>query len=145
MTDLFNKVTLPETTPLTPALAFHQGAWFIAWRGDGNENINIMVSDDGTNFYDKFTSETSSDAPSMASTGDRLFIGWKGSGNNNLNVAEVVRWQSSDGSHGLEFDGKITVSDTSPIAPGLMSFNGQLFITWKGDGNDNLNIAQVPI
>jgi hypothetical protein len=120
---------------------------FIAWRGDGNDQLNIMFSADGNHFGGKFVSgETSTEAPVIASSGGRLFIAWKGDGNDNLNIAEVALFADSAGHFGIEgLINKVTVGDTSPRSPGLTSHNGGLFITWKGDGNDNLNVAQVII
>jgi hypothetical protein len=147
MAGLVNKVTLGDTSPFTPALASHDGRLFIAWRGDGNEQLNIMFSSDGQHFGGKFISnETSSEPPAIASTGRRLFIAWKGSGNDNLNIAQVSLFANTAGSFGIEgLANKVTVDDTSPRAPGLTSHDGRLFITWKGDGNDNLNVALVDI
>jgi hypothetical protein len=34
---------------------------------------------------------------------------------------------------------KDTLGDTSPLTPALASLNGNMYIAWKGDGNDNLN------
>jgi hypothetical protein len=148
MAGLINKVSLDDTSPFTPALASHDGRLFIAFRGDGNEQLNLMFSSDGgLTFGGKFISgETSSEAPAIASTGGRLFIAWKGSGNDNLNIAEVDLFADTAGGFGIEgFANKVTVGDTSPRAPGLTSHNGRLFISWKGDGNDNLNVAEVDI
>jgi hypothetical protein len=147
MAGLVNKVTLGDTSPFTPSLASHDGRLFIAWRGDGNEQLNIMFSSDAQHFGGKFISnETSSEPPAIASTGGRLFIAWKGSGNDNLNIAEVSLFANTAGGFGIEgLTNKVTVGDTSPRAPGLTSHDGRLFITWKGDGNDNLNVALVDI
>jgi hypothetical protein len=148
MAGLINKVTLGDTSPFSPALASHDGRLFIAWRGDGNDNLNVMFSSDGgQNFGGKFVSnETSTDPPTLASSGGRLFLAWKGDGNDNLNIAEVALFADTSGGFGIEgLANKVTVGDTSPQAPGLTSHNGNLFITWKGDGNDNLNVAQVVI
>jgi hypothetical protein len=145
---LTNKVILGDTSPFSPSLASHDGRLFIAWRGDGNDNLNIMLSSDGGHtFGGKFISnETSTEPPALASTGGRLFIAWKGDGNDNLNIAEVALFGNSAGGFGIEgLRSKVTVGDTSPRAPGLTSHDGRLFITWKGDGNDNLNVAQVAI
>jgi hypothetical protein len=151
MSNLINKATFLDTTPFSPALASHQGFLYIAWRGDGNEQLNMNVSSDGQNFTRGHVfGETSSQPPSIASTGDRLFIAWKGSGNDNLNIGEVALFLTMADdvvvNFGIEgLSKKQTVPDTSPNAPGLASFNGQLFITWRGDSNDNLNVAQVDI
>jgi len=148
MAGLTNKVTLDDMSPFTPALASHDERLFIAWRGDGNDNLNIMFSSDGgQNFGSKFVfNETSTEPPALASSGDHLFIAWKGDGNDNLNIAQVALFANSAGGFGIEgLINKVTVGDTSPRAPGLTSHDRSLFITWKGDGNDNLNVAQVVI
>lgn len=38
------------------------------------------------------------------------------------------------------FVGKVTLGDTSPKSPALASLNNLLYIGWKGDGNDHLNV-----
>jgi hypothetical protein len=38
------------------------------------------------------------------------------------------------------FTGKVTLGDTSPKSPTLASLNGRMYIGWKGDGNDFLNV-----
>jgi hypothetical protein len=48
---------------------------------------------------------------------------------------------SSDG--GRTFGGKFISHETSTEPPALASSGGRLFVARKGDGNDNLNIAEV--
>ena len=86
-----HKLILGDTSPVSPSIAFCNRNLYLAWKGDGNNNLNVMVSTDaGASFGRKNTSpETSDDAPALASDGSRLFIAWKGSGNDNLNVARV--------------------------------------------------------
>jgi hypothetical protein len=38
---------------------------------------------------------------------------------------------------------KMSFNDTTTRAPALASHNGQLFLSWKGSGNENLNAAKV--
>jgi len=38
------------------------------------------------------------------------------------------------------FNSKVILPDTSPKSPALASLNGRLYLGWKGDGNDNLNV-----
>ena len=45
----------------------------------------------------------------------------------------------------LQSANKFTSGETSPRAPALCAHNGNLYIGWKGDGNDNLNVAQVQV
>jgi hypothetical protein len=74
---------LGDTSPLTPALASLNGNMYIAWKGDGNDNLNVMVStDNGQTFGNKFiSSETSPQAPALAAHNGNLYIAWKGDGN----------------------------------------------------------------
>jgi hypothetical protein len=38
------------------------------------------------------------------------------------------------------FNGKVVLPDTSPDSPSLASLNGNLYLAWKGDGSDELNV-----
>jgi hypothetical protein len=135
-----SKVTLGDTSPVTPALASFGGNLYIAWKGDGNNNLNVIVStDNGFSFHSKVISnETSDDAPALATDGHNLFIAWKGSGNDHLNVAVVDVDPLTGAPTGLS--NKVILGDTSPIRPALAALNGNLYLAWKGDGNDNLNV-----
>jgi hypothetical protein len=140
---LGNKFTSGETSPRPPALCAHNGKLFIAWKGDGNDNLNVaqvqVAGHKVTGFTNKVTlGDTSPESPTLASLNSRLYLGWKGDGNDNLNVM----YSSDDGA---TFGNKYTSPETSPEAPGLSAHHGNLYITWKGDGNDNLNVAQVQI
>src|SRR5580658_5462340 len=78
---IIDKQTLGETSPVSPSVVRCHDNLYLAWRGTGNDQINVMVSrDDGHSFANKVTSpETSSDAPALACAGGRLFCAWKGS------------------------------------------------------------------
>jgi len=134
------KVILGDTSPLSPSLASFNGNLYIAWKGDGNDNLNVMVSkDNGQSFGNKLISqETSSEAPGLAADSANLYITWKGSGNDNLNVA-IVNVDPGTGAP-TGFSNKVILGDTSPLSPALVSLNGDLYLAWKGDGNDNLNV-----
>ena len=44
--------------------------------------------------------------------------------------------------NGETYHNKFISGETSPRAPALAAHNGRLvFIAWKGDGNDHLNVA----
>jgi hypothetical protein len=132
------KVTLGDTSPKSPSLASLNGRLYIAWKGDGNDNLNVMCSaDNGLTFGGKFTSpETSPQAPGLCAHNGNLYITWKGDGNDHLNVAQV----NLNGNAVTGFSNKVVLGDTSPVSPALASFGGRLYIAWKGDGNDNLNV-----
>ena len=67
MHGLTNKVTLPDTSPKSPALASLHGILFLAWKGDGNDSLNVEYStDNGRNFGHVYTSDqTSPQAPAL--------------------------------------------------------------------------------
>jgi hypothetical protein len=136
---LFDKTIITNnTSPLTPSIAALNGCLYLAWKGDGNDNLNVMYSaDGGATFGHKYTSpETSPQAPCLCAHHGSLYIGWKGDGNDNLNVARVA----ISGANITGFTNKKTLDDTSPKSPSLASFGGRLYLSWKGDGNDNLNV-----
>jgi hypothetical protein len=138
---LGNKFTSGETSPRFPSLCAHAGHVYIAWKGDGNDNLNVgEVQTAGRKVTGLIKrpvlGDTSPKSPAIASLGGRLFIAWKGDGNDNLNVM-----YSDD--NGVSFGHKHISGETSPEAPSLCVHNGNLYISWKGDGNDNLNVAQV--
>ena len=145
-----NKHILEETSDTSPALASFEGRLFIAWKGSGNDNLNVAFSsDNGATFSGKHTSsETSDSAPALAVLdGQQLCIAWKGSGNDNLNVATVDFVADMAGHFSIAgLSHKHILEETSDTSPALASTFargrlGELIIAWKGSGNDNLNVA----
>lgn len=142
-----DKVVLGDTSEQAPALISHNGRLFIAWKGSGNDNLNLLFSEDnGASFKGKATfGDTSHHGPALASHNGRLFLGWTGRGAGNLNVAKVTLIGNTLGAFGIGgLEDKVTIGDTSDRAPGLMSNGGRLFLAWKGSGNDNLNLRVSP-
>ncbi len=140
---LVDKAILGDTSDCAPALASHDGRLFIAWKGSGNDNLNLMFSEDnGHTFSGKRTfGDTSDCAPALVSHNGVLLLGWKGSGNDNLNVARVDLFASTAGGFGIEgLSGKVILGDTSSTSPALASHEGRLYLAWKGSGNENLNL-----
>jgi hypothetical protein len=137
------KVILGDTSDTSPAIASHGGRLFLAWKGSGNDELNIAVSTDaGRTFIGKkILSEESEFAPALASFNGRLYIAWTGL-DENLNVARVTVFANTAGGAGIEgIESKVTLDETSEAAPALCSHNGRLFLGWKGSGNDEINIA----
>ena len=134
VTGFSNKVTLSETSMQSPALASLNGRLYIGWRGIGNNFVNAMSSADGRTFTTKYTSnETSNDAPALCAHNGRLFIGWPGSGSNlQLNIAPV----NHSGANVTGFGNKVTLGETSTKRPALASFDGKLFMAWRGTNSD---------
>ena len=137
------KTILAESSDTSPAIASHGGRLFLAWKGSGNDQLNIAVStNDGHSFVGKkILGEESEFAPALASYNGHLYIAWTGL-DENLNVARVTVFANTAGGAGVEgIEGKVTLGETSKAAPALCSHNGRLFLTWKGSGNDDLNLA----
>jgi hypothetical protein len=136
------KVVLGETTDRAPAIVSNDGRLFLAWRGSGNNQLNLAFSeDDGRTFKGKTTlGDSSEHAPALASHNGRVYLAWTGRGNDKLNVARVILLGNTAGGSGFELERKVVLGDTSSTSPAIASQNGRLFIAWKGSGNDNLNL-----
>lgn len=137
-----HKFISAETSDIGPSLAVIGNLLFIAWKGSGNDNLNVARVQTIVNqgvvvvgpFLNKITlTDTSSASPALAGHNNFLFLAWKGSGNDNLSVS------LADGTH------KFIAPQTSDAAPSLVSHNGGLFIAWKGSGNPQLYIAEVAL
>jgi hypothetical protein len=92
ITGFSNKIILSDKSLNSPAIVSFNGQLYLAWKDDGNNNLNMMYSaDGGKTFGNKYTStETSSDAPVLCMHNGNLYIAWKGKDNDNLNVAQVT-------------------------------------------------------
>jgi predicted phage baseplate assembly protein len=134
-----SKTILTDTSPVSPSLASLGGKLYIAWKGDGNDNLNVMYSsDNGQTFGNKYTSpETSPMYPALTADKANLYIAWKGDGNDFLSVAPV---SITGGTINSLSPKTIIENETSPLSPSLASLNGRLYLAWKGDGNDFLNV-----
>src|SRR6266536_2424606 len=140
---LEDQVVLDQSSDAGPALASHDGRLFVAWKGSGNPQLNLAFSDDGgATFTGARTFADSSDhAPALASHAGRLFLAWAGRGNDRLNIAQVALFASTAGAFGIEgLDAKVVLDDFSTEPPTLCSHDDQLFVAWKGEGDDNLNL-----
>ncbi len=138
-----DKVVLSDSSGSGPALASHGGRLFLAWKGSGNPQLNLMFSDDnGATFRGKKVfGDTTPHSPALASHGGRLFLSWAGRGNEKLNVAKVRFFADTVGGFGIDgLDDKVVLSDSSGSAPALASHDGRLFLAWKGSGNPQLNM-----
>jgi hypothetical protein len=141
-----NKIyTSGETSIEGPPTAFLNGRLYIAWSGvDPQHHLNVMMSsDDGHSFGSKYTGgDTSDSGPSLVVHQNRLFIAWRGSGNNQLNVAEVAL--NGSGAP-VSLTGKYTSGETTTSTPALTSTDRGLFISWRGVGNNQLNVGRVDV
>ena len=140
-----SKVTLSDTSPDAPSL-WTSGvqppagapAAALAWIGSGSvQHLNVMTSTNGTSFGNKVTlSDSSFTTPSV------LVV--------NSNIV-VLAWTGKDSRHSLNvmYDvygarKKVTLKESSPYAPSLAYFNGQIWLAWTGaDGNRSLNVLRL--
>jgi hypothetical protein len=140
---IVEKVTLGDTSDSAPALASHGGRLFLAWRGSGNDDLNLAFSDDGgASFGGKVTfAESSEDSPALASHNGALYMAWRGSGNEDLNIAKVDLFASTAGGFGIDgLSNKVILGETSDFSPALASCEGVMYMAWRGSGNENLNV-----
>lgn len=130
---------LPESSEMGPALAYFAGRLYLAWTGVGNSLINIISSGDDL-IFEATTKVTLSEMgpKGVALDGaDKLTIGWTGT-DSRLNLIPS--------SNGKDFGDKVTLDETSNVAPALRSaalvglpLPGRLFVAWTGtDGRLNL-------
>jgi len=135
---------LTDTSPVSPSIAVCNGNLYIAWKGDGNDDVNVMLlPNKGASLpspADKFhhPADSSSDSPALASDGSTLFIAYKRSDNNNLHVSTVVLDPVTGVPKGITPAGSL--SDTSDIRPALAVLNDRVYLAWKGWGNNDLNV-----
>lgn len=137
-----SKIVLGETSSDSPALASNLGRLFLAWKGSGNDNLNIAVSeDDGMTFPSKTTlPETSSDRPALAAHAGKLFLAWKGSGNDQLNAAHAVLLGNTEGFAGFVLEDKVVLPEASDGPPALVSNGELLLIAWQDQEDEHLGL-----
>jgi Peptidase A4 family len=120
------------------SIASFNGILYIAWTSyDNHLNLAFSTTNQlqfGGNY---FSNETSTAGPVICVHNNQLYIAWKGNGNDNLNVA-VVDMDAEGNISG--FSNKNTLGETSPFAPALTSFNQNLYLSWTGDNNNQLNV-----
>lgn len=136
------KTTLNETSDCAPALAYAFDGLFIAWKGSGNDNINLAFSNDGGTWFrgKKVLGELTEYSPALVSHNGQLFLAWTGE-DEHLNVAKITLFKSSNGDFGIDgIERHVVLGHTSEARPALASNQGRLFLGWKGSGNDALNV-----
>jgi len=131
-----HKITLVETSRVTPGLAVIGNRLALAWTGTDNPgHLNIMTMEDEFQFSGKsILYETSFDGPAIAAGPDRLFIAWTGTdADHHLNVMSTTDCRT--------FGAKVSLDETSPFGPAVAWMNGYLYLAWVGtDHNRSLNV-----
>ena len=136
-----------ESSDAAPVLAALNGTLMIAWKGVGNNQLNVAQVVTGNDaqghlsiqgFGNKVTLAVTTDhAPALAAHAGSLFLAWKEAGVSNLQILT-----SSDG--GATFGDAFVLDQTSDVGPALGSHNGQLMIAWKGTAKDVI-VAEVAL
>ena len=125
------KQTLPQTSPLTPAIV-GESELFLAWTGDDNQLHVVRAIDAGpVNQWD--LGEYSFSGPALAVFNDRLYIAWTGTDQYRLlNVMSAAYGDLfTTDPHG-PFVNKQTILEDSLFGPALAAFKGELYIGWTG-------------
>ncbi len=129
---LLQKTVLGDTSTSGPSLITFQNRLIMAWRGVGNNQLNVIQSADGHHWNFKVTlGDTTLSAPALGVVNGHIALAWRGVGNNQLNIllsADGVNWTN-----------KLTLGDTSRSGLGLANFQGHLYLTWRGVNNNQLN------
>jgi M6 family metalloprotease-like protein len=121
--------TLDETTPVAPAICGFDGHLYIAWKGLGNDKVNVIRSTDGRKFQDKIIlDEETEHSPCLVSHRGELLLAWTGK-DGRLNVM-----QSQDGKQWAD---KTILSETSIASPALLSVGKKLVWAWTKDDKEN--------
>ena len=138
------KTILEHATSTSPSLALHDDRLLMAWKGSGNDNLNVakvlsttLLGIDGVEGVEEVVTlaDETDASPALESHNERVFLAWKGSGNDQLNLAF-----SED--NGRNFTGKRILTDESEYSPALISHGGRLLLAWTGV-DEQLNVAKV--
>lgn len=137
---LANKALLGEQSDRAPAAVPFGPHTAIAWKGHGNDSINLMIVDaNGRRVSPKIRlAENTDTTPSLAVHQGILMLAWKGSGNNALNVA-AINVAADYTIDGLASKAILPVGCDAATGPSIASFRGKLVIAWKGESNDYIH------
>jgi hypothetical protein len=139
-----------EFADAAPALAGHAGRLFLAWKGSGNDALNLMLSGNGgISFgFKKSFGETSDRAPAMVSDGGGLLLAWKERDATqeglakHISVVRVSLFANTSGVMGIEGLGdKVVMPEMTAQAPALAFHQGRLYLAWTGVRDQRLNLA----
>jgi hypothetical protein len=139
-----------DTSDEGPAMTFWaQGNGLnTAWRGSGNENLNVMQYMDT---FTKYTSaETSPSRPALCTATQpsfSIYMAWRGSTNDCLYVTHCDNTNPFVGESAdpTTFEGKESTrydAARSPSAPAIESLGEDFFLVWRGEDDQLYYIAE---
>ncbi len=142
---------LNQTSPSGPGLAWAydlNATLILAWQGSsGNNEINVSFTDGALTTSGgvfRLPGQSTSDTPALCYIpgAQRLFIAWKGSTNQNITVAELAIAAAAGGGlpsvSGVK-NQVVIAGATSDFAPSIGSNVANIFLTFTGVGNRQLN------
>lgn len=140
---LTNIFTSAETTSDHITIAKLNGRFYLAVKAVNSNDLYVMFSNDGHDYIRGVVSRQGSEsAPSIATFRHRLFITWRGVGNNQISVAQVPVDKSG---HPGEFVEISTSPQSTWSTPTLLATATKLYVTWRGVGNNQVNVAEVNV
>ena len=139
-------IPAPETgdfSDAAPALAGLAGEVCLAWKGSGNQQLNVAVLQYTTGGWGspaigaRVGVDAISDAgPALAVHRGQLVLAWKGVDNGAVNVAF---WESGTPA----FRDIVTLDEVTIAEPALVSHEDRLLVAWAGSDH-HVNIAELP-
>jgi hypothetical protein len=134
------KTVLEERSDATPAVAWHNGRLFIAWKGvgDGLGRLNVMSSEDLSLWSEKQTlDDTCIGGPALASCNGQLLLAWTGGGglgggppDRRLTIAESAGgdWTFNRKTFGYESDAGPALCASRRVRLGFVGRDRRLYI-----------------
>ena len=131
-----------QTTTSGPALAAFpnqdptQSKLYVAFRGDGDNTVNIMSSADGQNWGDflRIPGQTTQGRPALSvfPNQNKLYVAFQGNGSSRPSYTVNIM-SSSDGE---SWDGFLSIpGQTTSAGPALAYFNNKLYVAFRGNGS----------
>ncbi len=127
-----------DRAPAAAAIGPHTA---IAWKGHGNDSLNLLIVDSNGRAVApkfRFTSENTDATPALTLHGQTLVLAWKGSGNDALNVAPV-KLDAGYRISGLGQKTTLPVGCDADTGPSIASHRNHLVIAWKGQSNAHIH------
>lgn len=137
-------------TSTAPAVAAFNGALYMLYKGSGGDT-NVYIGRSTANTVGDGSSWSAnrlnpaintSAAPAVATLNQQLYMLYKGSGGDtNIYIASSTGGDIFDGSTWSAT--RLNPAINTSVAPGIVVFNGTLYMFYKGSGNDtNIYIAK---
>lgn len=126
----------------SPALAFFNGRFYMAWTGRGaSHHVNIISSSNCQDWSGRYklgsdpAQARSGNGPALASGGGRVCLAWRGTSGSNPRLRTLFT------TDGINWQGKRLITETTDHTPALAYFNGRFYLAWTGrDAQRTVNV-----